>query len=155
MNTNGILRKHWFHVALHFSADALLFSLSFFLALLLRFGEEAEQAAWMHWPFVALSSVVLAATTYIFGLYSTHSVGKGLFSRALVVAGCVIIAVLVLIGLTYGTLVRPLGRGVTLLGAATAYIAIVIHHIFLLHALRTSRERVAYLVTSPFDEAET
>lgn len=155
MNTNGILRKHWFHVALHFASDSVIFATAFALGMLVRFGEEAEHSLWVHWPYLVVGAVVFSATTYIAGLYSTHSAGKGVFSRTVVLAGCLIVAVLVLLGATYGSFARPLGRGVMMLGSITAYIGIVIHHIFLLHALRTSRERVAYIVTSPFDEAET
>jgi exopolysaccharide biosynthesis polyprenyl glycosylphosphotransferase len=42
-----------------------------------------------------------------------------------------------------------------LLSAIVAYLATLLHHIVLLHGLRSSRERVAYVVTSAFDEAET
>ncbi len=155
MNNNGILRKHWFHVALHFGADMALFALAFVLALMLRFGAEADESIWIHGPFLLCGALVGGAVTYIVGLYSTHSASRGIFERAVLLAGCVIFAVLVVIGMTYGVFARPLGRGVVMLGGAVAYVGIVVHHIFLLHALRNSRERVAYIVTSPFDEAET
>ncbi len=155
MNNNGILRKHWFHVALHFCSDVALFVLAFFLAMELRFGAEADNSLWTHGPFLFIGGIVFAAVTYIAGLYSTHSATRGIFERAVLVAGCITIAVLVVIGITYVAFARPLGRGVMLIGAPTAFGAIVTHHIFLLHALRNSRERVAYIVTSAFDEAET
>jgi len=67
----------------------------------------------------------------------------------------VVVAVLVLIGSTYFTFFHPLGRGVIVIGGLAAYVVTLIHHSFLLHALRTTRERVVYLVTSAFDEVET
>jgi exopolysaccharide biosynthesis polyprenyl glycosylphosphotransferase len=67
----------------------------------------------------------------------------------------VLLAVLVVIGGTYLNSARPLGRGIMLLGAFTSYFAALIHHIVMLHDLRTSKERVAYVVTGAFDEAET
>jgi len=155
MNSNGILRKHWFHVSLHFCADALLFSLAFVVGILLRFGDEAPGSFWMHWPMLALGGVVLSSTIYIVGLYSTHSAHRGTFERSFILLACTLAAVLVLIGGSYAASARPLGRGVMLLGTVAAYLVILVHHVFLLHALRTARERVAYIVTSAFDEVET
>ena len=155
MNSNGILRKHWFHVALHFVADAVLFYLAFVAGIVLRFGEEATDSFWTHWPMLALSGVVFSSMIYIVGLYSTHSAHRGAFERSFILLGCMLAAVLVVVGGSYLVSARPLGRGVMLLGASAGYVVILIHHISLLHALRTSRERVAYIVTSAFDEVET
>lgn len=155
MNANGILRKHWFHVAIHFTADALIFGLSFAISFLVRFGNEADESFWVHWPFLSLAAVAFSSATYIAGLYSTHSGAKGVYHRSLVLIGLVLVAVLVLLGVTYGTFAKPLGRGVVFIGAVTTYLFALIHHAGLLHGLRNSRERVAYLVTNAFDEAET
>jgi exopolysaccharide biosynthesis polyprenyl glycosylphosphotransferase len=107
-----------------------------------------------NWPFLVLAALVFSLATYITGLYSTHSANQGYSRRALILAGTTLIALLVLVGLTYGIDVRPLGRGVVSLGGATAYALVLVHHAFLLHALRSAGERVVYLVTSAFDEAE-
>lgn len=155
MNSNGILRKHWFHVSMHFVTDAVLFSLAFVVGMLLRFGGEGTDSLAAHWPFLLFGAVVFSSVTYIVGLYSTHSASRGIFERSLVLAACVFAAVLVIIGGTYLNSAHPLGRGVMLLSAVTAYLVILIHHILLLHALRNSKERVAYVVTSAFDESET
>ncbi len=155
MNSNGILRKHWFHVSLHFVSDAVLFYVAFVVAILLRFGDEADNSFWTHWPVLALGGVVFSAMIYIVGLYSTHSAHRGTFERSFILLGCTLAAVLVVIGASYVMSARPLGRGVMLIGAGAAYCVILVHHVFLLHALRTTRERVAYIVTSAFDEVET
>ena len=155
MNTNGILRKHWFHVSLHFVADAALFIAAFVIGMLLRFGGESGESLWVHWPFFVLGGMFFSSATYIAGLYSTHSANRGIFERSLVLLVCVVAAVLVVIGGTYLNSARPLGRGVMFLGAITSYLAIVVHHVVLLHALRNAKERVAYVVTCAFDEAET
>jgi exopolysaccharide biosynthesis polyprenyl glycosylphosphotransferase len=155
MNSNGILRKHWFHVSMHFVADGLLFFLAFAMGMLLRFGEEGAVSLSTFWPFLALGGVVFSSATYIVGLYSTHSASRGILERSLILLGCVLAAVLVVIGGTYLYSARPLGRGVMLLSAFTAYLLILIHHSLLLHGLRNSMERVAYIVTSTLDEAET
>ncbi len=155
MNTNGILRKHWIHVALHFATDSVLFFFAFVIAMIVRFGDEADESFWIEWPYLCVGALTVAAATYIAGLYSTHSAGRGIFERAFVLAFCVLAAVLVLVGVTYGSFARPLGRGIMIIGGATAHLMILVHHVFLLHMLRTGRERVAYIVTGAFDEMET
>ncbi len=155
MNSNGLLRKHWFHVSMHFVTDALLFIAAFVVAMLVRFGGEGTEGLWVYWPFFALGGLCFSSATYIAGLYSTHSVNRGAFERSLVLIGCVTVAVLVVIGGTYLNSARPLGRGIMLLGAAASYLVTLLHHIILLHGLRNSKERVVYVVTSAFDEAET
>ena len=155
MNSNGILRKHWFHVSMHFICDAALFYLAFVVALLLRFGDDAQGSFWTHWPTLALGGVVFSAMIYIVGLYSTHSAHRGAFERSFILLACTLAAALVVIGGSYAVSARPLGRGVVFIGAGAAYISILVHHVFLLHALRNARERVAYIVTSAFDEVET
>ena len=155
MNTTGVLRKHWFHVSWHFATDALLFAVAFGIGMVLRFGGESAGSLWAHWPFLILGAFVFSSTTYVAGLYSTHSAGRGIFERSLVLVVCVLAAVLVVIGGTYLNSARPLGRGVMLLGALTSYAATLVHHLIILHGLRNSRERVAYVVSSAFDEAET
>jgi exopolysaccharide biosynthesis polyprenyl glycosylphosphotransferase len=155
MNTNGIFRKHWFHVSLHFATDTLLFVAAFVVAMLLRFGGESAGSLWAHWPSFVLGGFVFSSTTYIAGLYSTHSAGRGMFVRSLMLVVCVLAAVLLVIGGTYVNTARPLGRGVMLLAAIASYIAAILHHLVLLHGLRTSKERVVYVVSGAFDEAET
>lgn len=155
MNTNGILSKHWFHVAMHFMVDVALFWAAFAFAMWLRFGEEADLTVSAQWPFLTLGGMFFGTVNYIAGLYSTHSASRGLLERSLILLGCVLAASLLIIGGTYASSAHPLGRGVMLLGGVTAYFITLIHHISLLHALRTARERVAYIVTSAFDEVET
>jgi exopolysaccharide biosynthesis polyprenyl glycosylphosphotransferase len=155
MNTNGILRKHWFHVSLHFATDAILFAGAFVVAMLLRFGDESAESLWAHWPFFVFGAIVFSSTTYIAGLYSTHSAGRGILDRSLVLVVCVVAAVLVVIGGTYLNSARPLGRGIMLLGALASYVITLLHHLLILHGLRHSKERVLYVVSSAFDEAET
>lgn len=155
MNANGILQKHWFHVALHFVADALLIVAAFVTAAFLRFGEEANLPLLIHWPAVLFGGGVFASVIYIAGLYSTHSGGRGLFERGVLLLGCIALAMLVVIGASYIGYARPLGRGVMLLGGSLAFVLAFMHHCWLLHTLRVARERVAYIVSSAFDEAET
>ncbi len=155
MNAIGILRKHWQHVSLHFGCDALIFYIAFLAGVRVRFGTEAHAWVSAYWPFIALMALVVSSAAYIFGLYSTHSFNKGMLQRALALLYCVAVAIGLMIAVTYLNFVRPLGRGVTFIGAAFAYSAIFLHHIFLLRALLTGRERVLYILTCAFDELET
>jgi exopolysaccharide biosynthesis polyprenyl glycosylphosphotransferase len=155
MNTKGILQKHWLHVSLHFLTDTFLFTLAFVVAMLVRFRAESAMSLEVHWPFLLFSGLVFSATIYIGGLYSTHSAGRGIRERSLLLAICLMVAVLMVIGGTYLNSARPLGRGIVLLGGIGSYIAALFHHILIVHDLRYSKERVAYVVSSEFDEAET
>ena len=155
MNTNGFLRKHWFHVTLHFVTDAALFFACFLAAFGVRFGQEATPAISFQWPFIFMAAMVLSSANYIASLYSTHSSTLGLLKRATVLIGCLGLAILLLLALTYLNNARPLGRGIVSIGAGASYVAILLHHWYLLSQLRGSRERVAYVVSSAFDEAET
>jgi exopolysaccharide biosynthesis polyprenyl glycosylphosphotransferase len=156
MNTNGLFKKHWFHISSHFVLDTALFYAAFVLGIFLRFGgEDGGDVTWSFWPFLILGSLAFSSTAYINGLYSTHSSNKGITKRALVLGLCCLIAVGMVISMTYLDTARPLGRGVMLLGTGLSFFLTLIHHIFLLHALRSTRENVLYVVTCKFDEAET
>jgi exopolysaccharide biosynthesis polyprenyl glycosylphosphotransferase len=155
VNTNGILQKHWLHVAAHFVTDSVLLFVAFTVAAFLRFGDEAQGSLWMHWPSLVLGGLAFSAALYIAGLYSTHSGSRGPFERGLVLTGCVGLAALVIVGSSYTGYVKPLGRGVMMLGTVITLGLSYAHHLRLLHVLRTSRERVLYIVASAFDEVET
>jgi exopolysaccharide biosynthesis polyprenyl glycosylphosphotransferase len=155
VNTNGLLQKHWFHVATHFVADAVIVFVAFILALFIRFGYEGEAALWQHLPSFISGGLAFSGAIYIASLYSTHSGHRGLFERAAILVGCAFVASLVVIGVSYGTSAHPLGRGVMLIGGVSTFLFGFVHHFSLLHVLRTARERAAYIVTSSFDEVET
>jgi len=104
---------------------------------------------------VLIGGFLLSSSNYIAGLYSTHSFNLGLFRRAAVLFGCVCFSVGLLLAATYLNNARPTGRGIVLIGASTCYMALFLHHWLLLSQLRGARERVAYVVSSTFDEAET
>jgi len=156
MNTNGILRTHWFHISLHFALDSVLFYVATLCGLLIRFHvQDFDPQLESYWPFVMATAIVFPATTYIFGLYSTHSSTQGIAHRAAVLAHCAIIAYGLFIAGTYLHSFRPIGRGAIFISAGLAYLAALIHHIFILHSLRNTRERVAYIISCEFDELET
>src|SRR5581483_7463271 len=68
---------------------------------------------------------------------------------------CDLLAIGLVIAVTYVDFARPLGRGVMLLGGILSYAFAFAHHVFILHFLRNYRERVAYIITCSFDELET
>jgi exopolysaccharide biosynthesis polyprenyl glycosylphosphotransferase len=155
MNSNGKLKKHWMLVGSHFALDSLLLFVSLVLGLVIRFGSGSDEVFWIHWLFFLMAAVIFPSAIYIFGLYNSHSAGTGIFKRSLVTLFCAFIAISCLVALTYLDTARPLGRGVTFIGGLIAWGLSVAHQVGLLHSLRTSRERVAYLVTCGFDQAET
>ena len=155
MNANGLLNKHWFHVSSHLILDAILFNAAFILGIFLRFGDEGAEATRRFLPFLLFGSLVFSLTAYIWGLYSTHSLNKGFSKRALILSACSLIAIGMVISIAYLNTARPPGRGVMLLGGGLTFLFSLVHHFFLLLALRSTRERVLYVVTCKFDEAET
>jgi exopolysaccharide biosynthesis polyprenyl glycosylphosphotransferase len=154
MNANGILRKHWLHISFHFALDSVLFYVATICGILIRFRSDFDPAITSYWPYIMLTAIAFSATTYIFGLYSTHS-PQGIASRAGALAICTIFAVSMFVAGTYLHSFRPVGRGVILICAGLGYLTTFIHHLILLHSLRNNRERVAYIITCEFDEMET
>ena len=155
MTTNGILRKHWFHISFHFSLDSVLYYAAALAAVLIRFGSDFNLAVADFWPYMMLTAFVFSATTYIFGLYSTHSGSQGVGARAGILAVCTLFAVSLFVAGTYLHSFRPIGRGAVGILAGIAYTATLIHHLLLVHSLRSDRERVAYIISSKSDELET
>ena len=155
MNTNGILQKHWLHISVHFTLDSLLFYAAMLAGILIRFGADFEAVVADYWPFMMITAVVFSSTTYIFGLYSTHSSADGVAKRAAILAFCSIVAVAIFVAGTYIHSFRPMGRGAVGIIAGLGYASALVHHIFLVYSLRSSRERVAYVISCRFDELET
>jgi exopolysaccharide biosynthesis polyprenyl glycosylphosphotransferase len=158
MNSNGLLQKHWFQVTVHFLLDALLFFVGCVIGahLVIHYDDfPAWKAVQTYWPSFAVVAMVFSSAIYIAGLYTSQSLNKSAYRRFFLTTCCVLFALLVLIGVTYIATARPLGR--TYMGATAAVVFgfTLLHHAYLLYALKTARERVAYIVTSAFDEGET
>ena len=155
MHTNGALRKHWFHISFHFALDSVLFYIATLAGILIRFRSDFDPAMASYWPYLMFTAVVFSATTYIFGLYSTHSASQGVAKRAGVLMVCTFIAIGIFVAGTYVHSFRPIGRGAVLICAGLGYIVTLLHHLYILHTLRHHRERVAYVISCEFDEMET
>src|SRR6185295_13892051 len=101
MNSNGLLKKHWFQVSLHFLLDAALFIASYYFATLIRFRDDADVVVSKYWPGLVISAATFASTIYIAGLYTSHSLNRSGYRRFFLLGCCVIFAALTHIGVTY------------------------------------------------------
>ena len=155
MDTNGLLQKHWVAVASRFALDALVFVIAFVVGTYLRLSEEWVTWLVSYWPGILFGSLVFSCTCYIFGLYSPQSANQEMFKRSLTLAFCMAVAVGLMLGVFYIKFSTRIGRGVMLPSSVIAYLGIFIHHALLVRRLQIYRERVAFIVTSPFDESET
>ena len=98
---------------------------------------------------------MFACACYVFGLYSPQSANQEMFKRSLTLAFCLSVAIALMLGIFYLKFSTRIGRGVMLRSGLITYLGVFIHHSLLLRRLRNYRERVAFIVTSAFDESET
>ena len=159
MNSNGLLRKHWFQVSVHFLLDALIFVLCFVGGAHVVFGMWFQEDAWpivrTYLPSFAIAAGTFSSLAYIMGLYSSQASFRSAFRRFFLLLCCVVFAALIFLGLAYVMTARPLGRGYMAFSTASFALLAIAHHLYLLFALKMERERVGYIVTTPFDEGET
>jgi sugar transferase (PEP-CTERM system associated) len=155
MSISGILKRHWLHVSMHFALDWLLFCFAFILGTHLRFDHaDSIKMFWAYLPAIPFGALVFSCITYIFGLYSPQSANRGLVRRSLILAGAIILAVILMVGINYVNFSTRIGRGVMLISLIIAYATIWAHHSLLRHWLKSFRERVAFVITSASDEME-
>ena len=158
MNSNGLLGKHWFQVTMHFLLDAFLFCASCVIGANIAINYTDFTAALVverYWPSFAIAAMVFSSSIYITGLYTSQSLNKSAARRFFLLNGCILFSMLMLIGVAYVFTAHPLGRSFMAVNAGALIILSIAHHAYLLHSLKTARERVAYIVTSAFDEGET
>ncbi len=149
MNSNGLLRKHWFQVTVHFLLDMGIFALCYYVGSLVVFKQHPEfieDHFDKYLPAFAFTSIAYASAVYITGLYSSQSLTKTAYRRFFLLGGCVLFAALTLVGSAYVTTARPLGRSIMLIGTGAFALIAALHHTYLLYSLKTARERVAYIV---------
>lgn len=159
MNSNGLLQKHWFQVSVHFLLDALIFVLCYavgaWVVFSLGFKDDASTILQTYWVSFAIAAVTFSSVVYITGYYTSHNLNRSTYRRFFLLGCCVLFSALVFLGLAYITTARPLGRGYMALSTGSFAVIALLHHAYLFYALKAERERVAYLVTSTFDEGET
>ena len=165
MNSNGLLQKHWVQVTMHFLMDAALFVLGIVCGAILvwelvvyevitykgYYWVDVLQQYWFHF---ALAGVTFAASLYIAGLYTSHSVNRSGYRRFFLLGGCLLFSVGTLVALSYFSEAKPLGRIPLAIGTLVVALLAAAHHAYLLYALKAAKERVAYIITCPFDEGE-
>jgi exopolysaccharide biosynthesis polyprenyl glycosylphosphotransferase len=158
MNSNGLLGKHWFQVTMHFLLDVFLFCASCYLSAKIAINYEdfhADIVVEKYWPSFFLAALVFSSSIYIAGLYSSQSLNKSASRRFFLLGGCILFSALMLICVAYIFTAHPLGRTFMAINTGALLVLAFAHHAYLLHTLKTARERVAYIVTSSFDEGET
>ncbi len=156
MNSNGLLQKHWVNVTAQFVTDALLFAFAMIVGTRLWLGTLglAEKIT-EYWPSIFLGALFLPCIIYICGLYSPRVANDDFFKRALVLALCFVAAVGFMMGLFYLNYSGRIGRGVMIVSGLLAYFLVFLHHALMLYRTKNYRERVALIVTCPFDEVES
>ena len=151
---NGASNKHWVSVSLHFAIDLLAFVVAFLVGLRLRFGGVWLEAFQAYYPGVLLGALVFACTAYIFGLYSPQGAIHSPFKRAAFLGLSYLIAAGLMLAIFYLNFSTRIGRGAMLLSSTATYATVLVHHLWLLHQIRSFRERVALVVGSEADESE-
>ena len=156
MDSSGILQKHWLNVLFDFALDALIFALAIMVGAHLRFetGDEFLGNMLEYLPSVTLGAVFLSSTIYIFGLYSQRDIQPGVFRRMLILAACLLITFGFMMLLFYANYSGRVGRGVMAIAVPILYILLLVHHGLIRRRLSRVRERIAFLITSPYDESE-
>lgn len=156
MNSNGILQKHWLNVSAHCLVDALLFCVAFLIGTELRLGHSGLAREFLNYlPSITAGALAFPCLAYISGLYSPHVSSDNLFRRSIVVGICFLLAFGFMLALFYVNFSGRIGRGVMTISTLLGYGLIMFHHARLLHRMKNYRERVALIVTCPFDEVES
>lgn len=155
MNVNGILAQHWLHVAWHFIIDGLILILCVIIsACFVEDPAMLGEKLISYIPGMLLGGFAFPCMVYIFGLYSPLSYKQKVTARAVIVAACLGGAAILLFSMGYVKKSIAVGRGVTGWAFVSAYFVALVHHGFLLRALRMHKERVAFIMTCTFDELE-
>ena len=156
MDSSGILQKHWLNVLFDYAMDALIFCFAITVGAHLRFesGEVFLANMIEYSPSILLGAACLSSITYIFGLYSRREFNPGIFRRMLILAICLAITFGFMLALFYANYSGRVGRGVMAIAIPVAYTLLLIHHGLIRYRLSRVRERVAFVITSAYDESE-
>ncbi|MBA4147749.1 MAG: exopolysaccharide biosynthesis polyprenyl glycosylphosphotransferase [Verrucomicrobia bacterium] len=155
MNSNGILQKHWLNVTVHFVVDALLFCIAFVAATELRLGGLGAWKLMDYWPSILLGGAFFPCVAYICGLYAPKHTAESVFKRSVILGFCFLAAFAIMLALFYINYSSRIGRGVMVIGVILGYLLVLAHHMILIRRMQNYRERVALIVGSAEDEAES
>jgi len=156
VDSSGILQKHWLNVLFDFALDALIFCFAITVGAHLRFvtGEEFLGNMLEYAPSVALGAVCLSSVVYIFGLYSRREFQPGIFRRMRILAVCLAVTFGFMMLLFYANYSGRVGRGVMAIAIPISYTLLLVHHGLIRRRHSRVRERVAFVISSPYDESE-
>ncbi len=156
MDSSGILQKHWLNVLFDFMLDALILCLAFVVGAQLRFqtSQEFVNRMWEYAPSIVLGSLFFSSASYVFGLYSQRDFSQSFINRLLILGACLTVTVGFMMALFYGNYSGRIGRGVMLIAVPLAYVLLLVHHGLIRRRLQGLKERVAFVVTSAYDESE-
>lgn len=141
----------------HFFIDIVLFCLSFLVGIRLRFAGEWNlllATPMQYAPSILLGAVTFASCCYIMGFYSPQIHHQNLFKRALMILLAMVISLIIMTGLVYVKYSTRIGRGIMLYSGTISFLTALIHHGLIVRSLQNYRERIALVVTCPFDEEE-
>lgn len=136
----------------HFFVDAFLFCLAFVLATELKV---SASKLLDYWPSIVLGGAFFPCVVYICGVYAPQHTMQSVYKRSLTLGFCFCVAFGFMLALFYINYSGRIGRGVMLIGAALGYLLVLAHHMFLIRRMQNYRERVALIVGSKEDEAES
>ena len=154
MNNNRTSEKHWLGVLQHLTVDVALFITAFLVGFSLRFAHKWTGALSLMYPGIILGAIAFGCAMYVLGHYTLHNAHHSAFKRAVLVALGLAVATAIMLGFFYLNFSTRIGRGALFISGILAYLAVLTHHLYLLHKLRSYRERVALIVSSAEDEAE-
>jgi exopolysaccharide biosynthesis polyprenyl glycosylphosphotransferase len=149
-------KKHWLNVLFDFALDAFILCLALVVGVFLRF--ETNQEFWNnvldYAPSIILGAVFLPSANYVFGLYSQRDFSGNYVKLLLTLVVCLAMTVGFMMFLFYVNFSARIGRGVMLLALPASYAMLLIHHGWIRLKRLRFRERVAFVVTSRYDESE-
>ena len=142
------------HVTSNFALDALVVCFAFLAGTYLRLPGDVSPKVITYWPGILFAALLVPSVLYIFGLYSAQSSHQGVFKRSIVIFFSLAFTAALMFGIFYLKKSLAIGRGVMLGALPLTFFALLWHHFMLLRFLRNYRERVAFVVSSHFDEVE-
>jgi len=145
--------KHWLAVAIRFITDAALFTISFLLAIKIRFAGEFALDYSKYLYGIIISSILLSSLIYISGYYSAPHKKSSQLDRAITIFFLHVISTSVMTMIYHLTLITVMGRGVFLIGSFISYLSIWIHN-YILYQWYKKEDKAAIIISSAEGETD-
>ncbi len=154
MSIYGNHSRHWHGVGQRFITDVVLVALSFYFGSVIRFDQWWAPSFEFYLPSIAVCSLMLACTIYIFGLYSEESMHYSAFRRIMLLGGA--LSLMFVVALAYGSInfSARIGRGVMVVAVLLSSVSVWTHHLLIRRRARKRPLRLACLAMSPDDLVE-